>query len=267
MSPTSSGNSALAQASSEPVGSGDYVVRAGECIHSIAFDSGHFWETLWNHPDNAAVKSARKNPSLLLEGDRLTVPPIREKQEDCATEARHTFRRKGVPGKLVLILTRPAEDDRRTEGTDPDAQPDGESSDPEAPDPKPQEPWAGAAWQCTIDGVLSSGTTGSDGKIKLTISPSARSGRLIVDMDKPTQRVITWNLGNLDPPDSPSGVMQRLRNLSFQPGTGGPPAAEDAPGQAQLRNAIESFQAAHGLERTGLIDQPTIDKLKEVHGS
>ncbi len=133
------------------------------------------------------------------------------------------------------------------------------------PDPKPQEPWAGAVWRCTIDGNLFAGTTGSDGKIELSISPSAKQGKLIIDGDKPTQRIITLNLGKLDPPDSPSGVMQRLRNLSYDPGTGS--AADDAPGQETLRAAIEAFQATYGLDRTGFIDRATIDKLKEVHGS
>lgn len=267
MSRASSNTSTPSQASAEPVGSGEYVVRAGECIHSIAFEAGFFWETLWNHADNSEVKSARKNPSLLMEGDRLTVPPLTRGEESCATEAKHKFRRKGVPGKLVLILTRPAAEDQKTEGTDPDAEPTGESEDAESPEPKPQEPWEGAAWECTIDGTLSNGTTGADGKIELIISPAAREGKLVVDADKPTQRVITLNLGGLDPADSASGVMQRLRNLAFEPGVGAVPAPEDAAGQAQLRSAVEAFQAAQSLDTTGQIDQATIDKLKEIHGS
>ena len=267
ISQTPSSDSALGQATAAPAGSGDYVVSAGECVHSIAFEHGHFWETIWNHPDNSAVKSARKNPSLLLEGDRLTIPPIQPKEMSGSSEAKHRFQGKRVPGKLVLILTRPDEDDRKDEGTDPNAEPNGESSDPEVPDPKPQKPWSGAAWKCIIDDKVSNGTTGSDGKIEITISPAAREGRLIVEGDKPTQKVIVLRLGHLDPADSQRGVMQRLRGLGYEPGSGDPPAASDSAGQAQLRSAIETFQAAHGLDRTGRVDQPTMDKLKEIHGS
>lgn len=257
----------LAPASAQPVGSGSYEVSQGECIHSIAFDHGLFPDTLWNHPDNAEVKSARKSPSLLMVGDRLTVPPLTIKKENRPNEARHKFKRKGVPAKLVLILMRQPEDDRNAEGTDPEAAPDGTSQDPDPIEPKASEPWANAAWTCTIDGELSNGTTGSDGKIELSISPGARQGKLVVDSDKPTQRVIMLNLGGLEPPDSVKGVMQRLRNLGFAPGSGDPPAAGDAAGEAQLRGAIEGFQVANDLDKTGKLNDATIDKLKEVHGS
>ncbi|MFA6045492.1 MAG: peptidoglycan-binding domain-containing protein [Phycisphaerales bacterium] len=266
--PSSAANDdTLAPASAQPVGTGAYEVGQGECIHSIAFDHGLFWETLWNHPDNSEVKSARESPSLLMVGDKLTVPPLTIKKESRPNEARHKFKRKGVPAKLVLILMRQPEDDRNADGTDPNADPNGASKDPDPVDPKAQEPWADAAWTCTIDGELSTGTTGSDGKIELTISPGARQGKLVIDSDKPTQRVIMLNLGGLEPPDSVKGVMQRLRNLGFAPGSGDPPGEGDAAGVAQLREAIERFQVANELDKTGKLNDATIDKLKEVHGS
>ncbi len=258
---------ALSSASAAPVGSGDYEVRPGECIHSIAFDHGLFWETIWNHPDNSEVKTQRKSPSLLMPGDRLTVRPLEQKKESRPNEARHKFKRKGVPGKLVLILMRPQQDDRHQDGTDPNASPSGSSQDPDPIDPKPQEPWANAPWTCDVDGTLFNGTTGSDGKIELSISPGAKQGKLVIDTDKPTQRVIMLNLGGLDPPDSLKGVMQRLRNLGFQPGSGDPPGPNDTQGQAQVRGAIESFQVANDLDKTGKLNDQTIDKLKEIHGS
>ncbi|MBI1189259.1 MAG: hypothetical protein GC200_01070 [Tepidisphaera sp.] len=252
----------------QPVGSGSYEVGPGDCIHSIAFDHGLFWQTLWNHPDNADVKAARKSPSLLMVGDRLTVPPITIKKENRPNEARHKFKRKGVPAKLVLILMRPAaDDDRIDEGTQPERSVDGNSQDPDPVEAKPQEPWANAPWTCTIDGALFSGTTGSDGKIELSISPGARQGRLVIDTDKPTQRVIMLNLGGLEPPDSVKGAMQRLTNLGFEPGGTEPPGDTDSQGQATLRHAIESFQNANDLAPSGELDQQTVDTLKEVHGS
>lgn len=263
MSPTTTQN---LDARAQPVGRGDYEVSPGECIHSIAFEHGLFWETLWNHPDNADLKGAGRTPSLLMVGDRLTVPPKTEKKETRPNEQRHKFKRKGVPAKLVLILMRPSdEDDRVDEGTPPNRSVDGTSSDPEPVEALPQQPWANAPWTCTIDGALSSGTTGSDGKIELSISPGAKQGRLVIDTDKPTQRVIMLNLGGLEPPDSVKGVMQRLSNLGFEPGGREPPT--DDQGRDALRRAIESFQNANDMSPTGEVDSALIGKLKEVHGS
>jgi hypothetical protein len=64
--------------SREPVGSGNYTVQEGDCITSIASLAGHFWKTLWEHPSNADLSHARKSPNILLTGDILTIPPIRE---------------------------------------------------------------------------------------------------------------------------------------------------------------------------------------------
>src|SRR6185503_16443662 len=77
-----------------PVGDGEYEVRQGECVESIAFANGLSWETVWNDPKNAKVKDARKDPNVLLPGDRLHVRDLEKKQVDGATEKRHKFKRK-----------------------------------------------------------------------------------------------------------------------------------------------------------------------------
>ena len=46
-----------------PVGSGRHIVRAGQDIGSIAHRNGFFWETVWQHPDNAELRRVR---SVLL---------------------------------------------------------------------------------------------------------------------------------------------------------------------------------------------------------
>ncbi|MFH1075402.1 MAG: hypothetical protein V1753_00935 [Pseudomonadota bacterium] len=52
----------------------DYIVKQGDCIESIAFKHGLFWETVWNHPNNQQLKQERKNPNILLAGDKVFVP-------------------------------------------------------------------------------------------------------------------------------------------------------------------------------------------------
>jgi N-acetylmuramoyl-L-alanine amidase len=60
-----------------------HTVKQGDCISSIAHETGFFWETLWNHPDNAKLKQLRKNPNALLPGDVVSIPDQRVKQESC----------------------------------------------------------------------------------------------------------------------------------------------------------------------------------------
>src|SRR4051794_16020668 len=91
----------------QPCGSGDYIVGQGDGFSSIADAHGFFWSTLWELPENAALKEARANPEILLPGDRVTIIEKRVKSVPAAAGARHVFRRKGVPAKIrVQVRTR-----------------------------------------------------------------------------------------------------------------------------------------------------------------
>jgi hypothetical protein len=80
----------------------DYIVEQGDCISSVAYERGFFWETLWNHLDNGDLKQQRKDPNLLMEGDAVHIPDLNLKTVSGATEKKHTFKLKGVPAKLRL---------------------------------------------------------------------------------------------------------------------------------------------------------------------
>lgn len=88
----------------KPVGDGEYEVQQGDCVESIAARYGHLWKTIWDHPKNAAVKSERRDPNVLLPGDRLHIPPLRIRELSKGSDSRHSFTRLGVPSKLVLKL-------------------------------------------------------------------------------------------------------------------------------------------------------------------
>ncbi|BBO88744.1 PGRP and LysM peptidoglycan-binding domain-containing protein [Desulfosarcina ovata] len=216
-----------------------YKVKQGDCISSIALHFGHFWETLWNEPDNTGLWEFRKDPNVLMAGDEVMVPEIRPKAETGATEVCHRFRKKGVPAKLRLrvLMEDPFE----------------EQEDKEEPKSR-----ANQEYVLDLDGAIYRGTTDDDGIIEVAIPPNARYGKLTVG---PDNTVIKVALGELDPVDQISGLQGRLNNLGFHCGavTGEINEATQA--------ALRRFQEEHGLEVTGQPDQQTRDKLEEAHGS
>jgi N-acetylmuramoyl-L-alanine amidase len=244
-----------------PVGQGDWVVGAGDCMSSIAKQSGHFWETLWNLGENAELKRVRKNPNTLRPGDLVTVPPIRIKYDPGATAMRHNFRLKGEPSKLRLRILKP-ERWKQTQGGPP---PDHEGllctdGDADAK-PEPIEPMADTPYILDIDGKITRGRTDGDGKLELSIPGDARSGKLTLAPGTPDELKIPLQLGVLAPYDTILGIRQRLVNLAYACAPGGEDMTED------LEAAILLFQARFKLQRTGEPDGPTRDKVKEVHGS
>jgi N-acetylmuramoyl-L-alanine amidase len=212
-----------------PVGEGDYVVRQGDALESIAESRGHFWETIWMAPENADLRDARGNPHVLLPGDRLHIPELRRREETGATEQRHRFRRKGVPSKLRVVL----EDE------------DG--------------PRSGLSYTLEIeDGTIHEGHTDGDGAIEHPIPPGVKRAILVVG-DPPEHYEL--KLAHLDPVESVSGQQARLANLGLYA------RKIDGKQGAALASALRMFQESHDLEISGEADQATRDKLVEVHGS
>jgi hypothetical protein len=212
-----------------PVGTGDYEVQPGQSVDSIAYDHGLFWQTIWNDPNNQQLRQARKNPNILLPGDRVFIPQKREKQEPGATEKRHRFKRKGVPAGLNVVM-------KDSQG----------------------KPRAGLAYTLVIEGVMTSGKTDAAGRIQCPIPPNATSGRLV--LGDQGQETYTLKLGDIDPIEALSGVQQRLSNLGFYRGSA------DGRMTPATEQAVKDFQAKSGLPVTGSLDQATRDKLRTDYG-
>ncbi len=202
------------------------IVSSGDSIPSLAHENGHFWEKVWDHPENAALKAKRKNPNQLVAGDEVFVPELESKEESRGTESRHVFKRKGVPAKIKMQLFLLGE-------------------------PRKNEEYV-----LEIDGKLVTGTLDGDGKLEQFVSPAARSGKLKL---KGGKEVIPIRLGHLDPVDELSGVKQRLNNLGFRCGS------EDNEMNAATAAALRGFQAQHGLPESGEADAATKAKLQELH--
>jgi N-acetylmuramoyl-L-alanine amidase len=219
-----------AESKGENVGQGGHEVGPGECIASIARDTGHFWETIWNEPANTELREVRRQPNVLMTGDRVTIPELREKQEPGETLMRHRFRRRGEPSHLkVRVLDH-------------------------------DEPRANQPFKLTVDETLViEGMTDPEGKIDVPIPGNARKGVLVVGVE-PDVETHQMNLGGLDPVESWGGVQARLRNMGFE--------CEITKKQdEQTLEAVNEFRLKHGMPESDEMDDATRRKIQTEHGS
>lgn len=207
-------------------------VKAGECVSTIAFDHGLFWETVWNDPANAALRELRGNPNILAEGDEVVVPDKRVASVSCATGKRHVFRRKGVPETVSLRLLDAA-----------------------------GAPRANVPYHFSVGSTVRQGTSDGDGWIHEYVTPQPAVAKLIISATE----IYSVAIGHLAPLASAEGLQQRLRNLGYtihdEPGTIA----------GSTWTAIERFLADRGHALPAARDESALAdvraKLEQVHST
>jgi hypothetical protein len=204
-----------------------YIVKQGDCISSIAFKYGFFPDTIWNDSKNSKLKQDRKDPNVLKPGDELYIRDKEEKEESCASEERHSFKKKGVPEIFNIQF---------------------KIND---------EPRANEAYVLDIDGELSEGQTDENGIAEIWIPPNAKKGKISF---RDREDEYELDLGDLDPITEISGVQQRLQNMGFYKGD------IDGKMSDELEQAIRIIQERHDLEPTGKLNEATRDMIQEEHG-
>jgi hypothetical protein len=206
-----------------------YTVQQGDHLSKIAKSNGfRDYRTIWDDPQNAALKAARANPDVLLPGDVLYIPAPTQKAETRPTENTHVF--KLTAPKLMLRLVLRDFDN---------------------------QPLPGTKCELEVEGQKYALTTNSKGQIEQSITATAETAGLTVpSLDMKWQ----VKIGHLDPHDADTGWRQRLINLGYYPK---PLADRD---DAQLRTWLEEFQCDQKLPVTGQLDAATKAKLKEEHG-
>lgn len=216
------------QGSPETVGQGERIVKQGETVLSIADETGHLWETIWNHPENADLKEKRGSPHVLCPDDKIHVPPMESKEEPGSTEQRHRFRLLGQPIDFEIEVCE-----------------DG-------------EPRAGEPYILQIERRAYSDAIPENGVIVAKMYPSDRRGELTVgEGDKEEKYPLRF--GHLDPAHTQSGALARLQNLGY----GASDGFEEV-----LADALRHFQAKHNdLTITGELDDETARALVAEHGS
>lgn len=91
-----------------------HEVKQGEHLSGIAADYGFpDFTTLWNRPENAALKQKRENPHVLLPGDKVFVPDKTVKEYSRPADNQHTFEVLTKPLFLKLELCREYDDPMR----------------------------------------------------------------------------------------------------------------------------------------------------------
>lgn len=208
---------------------GQYKVKQGDCISSIAYRHGLFWQTVWNYPANAALKEKCKDPNDLHPGDMVFIPEKKTRQESVSTEKKHRFRALNQPAKLRLRIM---DDD---------------------------QPRANTSYQLDLDGDILTGKTDEDGLLEHSILPDTKCAKL--KFDDNDDEVFEIDLGYTDPITEISGLQARLINLGYNCG------AVDGVIGPHTEGALRAFQKQYDLEPTGKIDEQTRNKLLEVHAS
>jgi hypothetical protein len=211
-----------------------YTVQQGDGMSSIAARTGHFWPTIWNDPANAELKAVRREPEVLLPGDRVFIPLLRGKVELRATGKMHTFRRKGVPAHVRFRV-------QTATG----------------------QPFGARRFVLKVGDASYDGTTDAEGRLEAFVAPTADTGLLTLFNEDPLYpRELTWilRIGYLEPIETTPGVQARLTNLGFdcagESGTAGPRTAA----------AVQAFRKRHGLAASGQIDDAFRNALREAYG-
>lgn len=202
-----------------------HVIAEGECLSSVAFENGYFPGTIWERPENDALRELRGDPNVLLPGDRLFVPDKEPKTTACATGKTHRFTRRGVPARFRLQILN-------------------------ADKPRPN-----VAYRLLLDGTIElSGSTTAEGMIDVPIPPNARRGTLFLDEDGAEYEL---TFGGLAPITEERGVRERLINLGY--------LREGDASAADLGAALKLFQRRVDLDPTGDLDEVTAEKLLHGH--
>jgi hypothetical protein len=216
-----------------PVGGGEYVVRQGDCMDSIAWRLGVSANQIWEHGANAELREARAD-GVLLPGDKVTLPAPADRPS-FAVSAGSTKRFRAQIPKMEVRL-------KLEHGS---------------------EPRADVPYTAVIDGVRHEGTTDGSGTVVLAVRPGSRRALLTVHERRDDYEFddrMQLDLGGLDPASSSSGVQGRLRNLGY------PVGPIDGVAGARTRAALRDYQRRNGLDETGEADEATIAHLRDSHG-
>ncbi len=199
-----------------------------DTAESLGFAHGLVWETVWAAPENADLRSSKREGLVLYPGDRLFIPERRQQWKPAPLDQRSTFRRRGVPSKIRLKL---------------------ELND---------IPEQGVPYVLEIDQQRIESWVPADGIIEHWVRPDQDDAVLWVGQGA-TRRRLLLKLRELRPLDTLEGVQNRLANLGY-------PVSESGELDEPTRDMLRLFQQRNELPVTGEVDEATLARLKARHG-
>jgi hypothetical protein len=206
-----------------------HQVAQGDTMYTIAAKFGVTdWRTIYDHPDNAALRARRPHAHVLEPGDTVAIPDA-ELPLKVALDRRTEFVLRGREQQLLSVtLLHPS-----------------------------FTPMADTEATISVDGARRVVKTDARGVLQAEVPVDARSLTIVVRDDE-------WELdiGCLNPlrdtrDEGHSGCTSRLHNLGY---------IERGAHDGELAEAIRHFQLDHHLPRTGALDAATVSELTDRHG-
>ena len=200
-----------------------HTVAQGDTLVTIAHANGlRSWEPIWNHEENDELRKKR-DPFVLAPGDTVAIPDKAPREQTVDTGKKHAFRLKSLKAQVHLVLH--DEDD---------------------------QPYANRAFTLAAGDKTVKGATDGEGVLNAFVPVDAKTATLQL-FAKEGVDPLEWELqlGQLDPVDTDSGVVERLRNLGYDLGEA--KALSDEP----VKKALRAFQGEHQLPATGEADPKT----------
>jgi N-acetylmuramoyl-L-alanine amidase len=218
-----------------------YVVRAGDYLTQIASRFGTTVDDIWALPENADLKASRPNPEILAPLDVVYLPQTKPTAIALTVGSENNF----VADVLTVSVKVVFKDE---DGNALASQ--SVTTDPELDDTPP--------------------TTDGDGALTLKVPVTLTEIDVLIG-DAPL--TFTLQVGNLDPADTDTGLLSRLRQLGYLVDESTHAFARDwmqpvalEMQQEAVARGVSVYQAKNDKDVTGVPDDDLRSALRDEHG-
>ena len=203
-------------------------IEPHDCIVRLAWRHGFAASTIWEHGENADLRDRSGQGATLEAGRSVRVPELRQHSVSAASDQKHRFRAKIPRGLLRLKIIRGG------------------------------EPLANTEFKLRAGLFEAQGRTDGDGVLEAHVPLEVDEARLFIPADSAVGQPLA--IGALQPLKTVAGFQARLRNLGY-------PCDVNGELDGRTEAALRRFQSDQGIEETGRIDDPTLDKMEQTYGA